>query len=346
MQSEVLKKRWDLIFAEVSDSSLSAWQEVLQNLSNENAIFFKQATDDTLLKFCKLAQQNYPKQQSLYIEKILTLGGFRKKLLSENILLPTVVLTNGLKEKESFSQTEKQAIIQQIKMLSANLINEFAQKNKLKTQLQKRNIKAAKPTLDFNKTILKNLKNYQPATKKIIVEKLFFQPAKNKGYNEIVLLVDCSASMQNMLIEAILTADVIASLPKKQLRLFVFNEVCNELKLDHTELLHFLFDANLDGATNINRAVNSALATIQQPQETLFILLSDFINSEENNDYIEKLIHLKEKGATILPIVPANVNNFHFYDKKAISLFQEKKIRPIISVKEKIINEIIDRIIG
>jgi hypothetical protein len=82
--------------------------------------------------------------------------------------------------------------------------------------------------LDWRKTILRNLRHYDPATKQIIPEKLYSFNRERKKRKQIIVLVDSSASMSNSIVYAGIYACVLARLPSMKTNLVLFdNEIAD-----------------------------------------------------------------------------------------------------------------------
>ena len=131
--------------------------------------------------------------------------------------------------------------------------------------------------LDAWKTVRANLKNYDPATGQLGIEKLLFHARKRRhALWRVILLVDQSGSMLGSVVHAAIMGAIFGSVPEIDFRLVAFDTNV----VDMTEIAHdaveVLFGVQLGGGTLIEKAVGYASQLVKEPRRTLVVVLSDF----------------------------------------------------------------------
>lgn len=157
--------------------------------------------------------------------------------------------------------------------------------------------------IHWQKTILKNLKNFNPKLNAIIPEKIFGFGRKNNKMNELVLLVDQSGSMGNSMVFSSITAAALASLPSLKTHLISFDAQAVDLTPNINDPVSLLFAAQLSGGTDIGNALAYAHSKIQNPKKTTLILISDLFEGGDEKEmykYFALLNHL-QVNVIVLP---------------------------------------------
>lgn len=181
--------------------------------------------------------------------------------------------------------------------------------------------------MDWNTTILKNLKHYQPDYQTIIPEiKVGFGRKRQQQIKDIILCLDQSASMASSIVYASIFASVMASLPTLKTRLVAFDiEV-----LDLTELLEdpvdLIFGVQLGGGTDINKALKYCHEQITKPAETILVLISDLFEGGNLSQMQHRLIDLQSEGVQIIALLALNDEGIPSYDVNNAKFFAALQI--------------------
>ena len=158
--------------------------------------------------------------------------------------------------------------------------------------------------IHWQKTILKNLKNFNPKLNAIIPEKIFGFGKKTNKMNELVLLVDQSGSMGNSLVFSSITAAALASLPSLKTHLISFDAQAVDLTPYINDPVSLLFAAQLSGGTDIGNALAFAHSKIQNPKKTTLILISDLFEGGDEKEMYKYFALLKHLQVNVI-ILPA-----------------------------------------
>lgn len=158
--------------------------------------------------------------------------------------------------------------------------------------------------IHWQKTILKNLKNFQPDLNTIIPEKFFGFGRKVSKMNELVLLVDQSGSMGNSMVFSSITAAALASIPSLKTQLIAFDAQAVDLTPHIHDPVSLLFSAQLSGGTDIGNALAYAYSKIQNPNKTTLILVSDLYEGGDEKEMYKFFSILKQQQVKVI-VLPA-----------------------------------------
>ncbi|TXT57851.1 MAG: VWA_CoxE family protein [Candidatus Thorarchaeota archaeon] len=149
--------------------------------------------------------------------------------------------------------------------------------------------------LDLRRTIWKNLPYYDPKSKKLYINHLFYHhTAKLKRPKRIIVVVDQSGSMVDSMVQCSILASIFAGVPNVAVELLAFDTRI----IDLTPWVHDPFEAllrtQLGGGTNIYAALTEAASRVTNPKDTAIVLVTDFYEGGTSNvqlyDYIKSII--------------------------------------------------------
>jgi hypothetical protein len=157
--------------------------------------------------------------------------------------------------------------------------------------------------LDLNRTIWKNLINWNPDEQKLFVERLYYKhTAKKKTPTRMIVLVDQSGSMVDAMVQCTILASIFAGLPHVDVHLLAFDTRV----LDLTPWVHDPFEVllrtQLGGGTYIYSALQVAAEKILEPRNTALVLISDFYEGGDNQVLFDYIKSIKEAGSHFIPV--------------------------------------------
>ncbi|MBO5387361.1 MAG: VWA domain-containing protein [Lachnospiraceae bacterium] len=163
--------------------------------------------------------------------------------------------------------------------------------------------------LDIKKTIAKNLKNYDKDREKLILDRVYFNSRVRKYNNwRIVIAVDESGSMLDSVIHSAVTAGIFAKLPMLDTRLVIFDTNVVDLS-DHLDNpVETLMSVQLGGGTNIGQAVRYCEGLIDNPDKTIFVLITDLYEGGSVNELYATSRNIIESGAKMIVLTALDVN--------------------------------------
>jgi Mg-chelatase subunit ChlD len=160
--------------------------------------------------------------------------------------------------------------------------------------------------IDWNRTILANLRHWQADYHTVVPETLIGYARRTKtraDIDDVILCVDQSGSMAPSVVYASIFAAVLASLPVIATKLVCFD---TEI-VDHTPELEdpvsVLFGIQLGGGTDIDRALGYCQNQVDNPSKTHLILISDLYENGDERGMLRKVAALKQAGVNVIVLL-------------------------------------------
>jgi Mg-chelatase subunit ChlD len=157
--------------------------------------------------------------------------------------------------------------------------------------------------IDWDRTIRKNLRHYQPAYRTVIPETLLGQARRSSSLRDVVIAVDQSGSMAASVVYASVFAAVMASIRSVETRLVVFDTSVVDLTDLLEDPVEVLFGTQLGGGTDINRAVGYCQGLIRRPTDTIFVLISDLFEGGVERELLQRVSQLVGAGVTVIVLL-------------------------------------------
>lgn len=168
--------------------------------------------------------------------------------------------------------------------------------------------------IDWHRTIRANLKHYQPNYRTIIPELRIGYGRKRSSLRDIILCVDQSGSMATSVVYAGIFSAVLASLPAVKTRLVVFDTAVVDLTEMLQDPVEVLFGTQLGGGTDINQALAYCQGLVQQPQDTILVLISDLYEGGNQSEMRKRLGSLVASGVQLITLLALNDDGAPCYD--------------------------------
>ena len=169
--------------------------------------------------------------------------------------------------------------------------------------------------IDWDRTIRKNLHNYQADRGTIIAERLVGYSRKQSSLRDIVLCIDQSGSMAASVVYSSIFGAVLASLRAVTTRLVVFDTSVADLTEQLNDPVDVLFGAQLGGGTDINRAVTYCRQHITRPEKTIFILISDLYEGGVAEGLLRQTAEMISSGVTMICLLALSDGGTPCYDE-------------------------------
>ena len=168
--------------------------------------------------------------------------------------------------------------------------------------------------IDWRRTIYKNLKHYQPEHQTIIAEHLVGYGRKGQALRHVILLVDESGSMASSVVYAGVLGAVLASIRAVRTSLVVFDTAVVDLTAQLHDPVEVLFGTQLGGGTDINKALGYAQTLVQNPQDTVLVLISDLFEGGQRAEMLKKAAALRQSGVAMVALLALNDEGAPAYD--------------------------------
>ena len=218
-----------------------------------------------------------------------------------------------LQLKGSMNRSVLQEAERIVKVVVQELMEKLEQRIKIgiigKLNRNSESVIKSSRNLDIKKTIAKNLKNYDKDREKLILDRVYFNSRVRKYNNwRIVIAVDESGSMLDSVIHSAVTAGIFAKLPMLDTRLVIFDTNVVDLS-DHLDNpVETLMSVQLGGGTNIGQAVRYCEGLIDNPDKTIFVLITDLYEGGSVNELYATSRNIIESGAKMIVLTALDVN--------------------------------------
>lgn len=165
-------------------------------------------------------------------------------------------------------------------------------------------------------TIKANLRHYDPASQRIVVQhpKFFARNALAVQW-DIILLIDQSGSMAGSVLHAAVLAGILAGVPSYRLKIVVFDTACVDLTGLNADPVELLMKVQLGGGTDIGQAVRFAAGLVERPDKTVVALISDFYEGGSPGALLRAVQSLIEDRVTMIGLAALDEDCAVAYDK-------------------------------
>jgi Mg-chelatase subunit ChlD len=158
--------------------------------------------------------------------------------------------------------------------------------------------------IDWNRTIAANLKHYQPEHGTVVPERLVgYARRARRVERRIILCIDQSGSMAESVVYSSVFGAVLASLRSVETRLVVFDTAVVDLTEELDDPVDVLFGVQLGGGTDINQALAYCEGLIEQPGETILVLISDLFEGGIAEEMVRRAASIVASGATMVALL-------------------------------------------
>jgi len=173
-----------------------------------------------------------------------------------------------------------------------------------------------KGKLDWKRTILTNLKNYQTEEKLLIPQHFYRYHSFTPKLSRLILAVDQSGSMANSVVHASIIACVLAGIPAFKTNLVVFDTEVLDLTAELSDPVSLLFSVQLGGGTHIAKALKYCQTLVTHPAETTLILISDLYEGDLVDNMFGVIQSMQREGVKIVSLLSLDNEGIPSFDKK------------------------------
>ncbi|MGZ9584363.1 VWA domain-containing protein [Paenibacillus marinisediminis] len=172
--------------------------------------------------------------------------------------------------------------------------------------------------IDWKRTIQRNLKHYDSDRRQLIPEKFYyFDRARRSKEWTVIVDIDQSGSMADSIIWASIVGSIFASMPSLSTRVVVFDtEVVDLTEQCSNDPVDMLFGIQLGGGTDIHKSVAYCEQFIDNPNKTLFIIVSDLYEGGNRAGLIRRMRELREAGVRTMCLLALSDEGKPFYDEQ------------------------------
>jgi len=220
---------------------------------------------------------------------------------------------------EQTKETARELIATVVEEIKSRLENDIQQAVKgALNRKQRTPLGSGAQSIDWKYTIQRNLKNYDRERKVVIPERFYFYERERKSTNwTIILDIDQSGSMADSVIYASIIGSIFASLPALNTHVIAFDtEVVDLTEQCQDDPVDMLFGIQLGGGTDINRSLGYCKPFIENPDKTIFILISDLYENGNEAAMMRKMKELKEDGVKVISLLALSDDGVPSYDER------------------------------
>jgi len=160
--------------------------------------------------------------------------------------------------------------------------------------------------IDWNATILKNLRHYQPEYRTIIPETRIGFAHKRRELRDVIICLDQSGSMSTSLVFSGVYASVMSTISSLRTRLVAFDTAVADLSDRLYDPVEVLFGLQLGGGTDINRALTYCQRLVERPADTYLIMITDLEEGGNMMQMRRRFLEIKQSGVEVIVLLALN----------------------------------------
>ncbi|MGH7140525.1 MAG: VWA domain-containing protein [Pirellulales bacterium] len=209
--------------------------------------------------------------------------------------------------------THRDLMNEKTRVLARKIIDQVVEqlKKKLKVQIEpaisgairrdKHSPRRVYRNLDLRRTVRRNLRHFDAASSKLLVDRLYFHAAERKSRPwHIIVAVDQSGSMLDSAIYSAVMASIFAGLPSVRTSLFLFDTEIADLTDEVGQPVDVLLSIQLGGGTDITKALQYAYQLVRQPARTIVVLVTDFYEGRPERELVKQVKDMAQAGIRMI----------------------------------------------
>lgn len=193
--------------------------------------------------------------------------------------------------------------------------------------------------LDVRTTLRRNLKNYDPDSGKLLVDRVFFYAAEQKKKPwHIVVVVDQSGSMMESTVFSAIMASIFAELPAMKTSLILYDTRVVDLSDKLGQPVDVLMKVQLGGGNDTALALKYATNLIRQPARTILVLISDFYEGDgpAEKAMVDQVKYLGDCGVRLIGLAALGYDARPFYNKPTATKLKKVGMDVLVCTPEKL----------
>lgn len=175
--------------------------------------------------------------------------------------------------------------------------------------------------IDWHRTIRANLRHYQPDYQTVIPETRIGFGHKRAALRNIILCIDQSGSMGTSVVYSGIFAAALASIPAIRTQMVVFDTAVVDLTEKMNDPVDLLFGVQLGGGTDINQALTYCQTLVQQPHDTILVLISDLFEGGNQAEMLKRVASFVASGVQMITLLALNDSGAPIFDHQVAAKF-------------------------
>lgn len=254
--------------------------------------------------------------ERFHIDELVTNIEVLQRVAPSAALLEAVLKTKHLMNPEVLTAARRivDAVVQALMEKLAGELRTAFGKHRQSTRQRPR---GASRDLDARLTVRRNLRRYDPASRKLLVGQPWFHCRAQRHLErwQFILLVDQSGSMVSSVIHSAVTAACLSTLPGIKTHFVAFDTQIVDLSEQISDPVEALLQVQLGGGTDIGMAVQYAAELIEVPARAIVIVVSDFFEGADESKLIRLVGALRAQGTRVLGLAALDENAAPAFDR-------------------------------
>ncbi len=327
---EQVINRWRLILGKQSEQEMvfQGSEREIQNLEDmENLLeyLYEQAAGEDVrqgerkgglgksnlnaAKWITKVRKLFPKQTAEILEKQALEEFHMTELLTDKKVLeqiqPDMHLLKTILQLKHLMKGEVLETAKQIAQKVADQLREKLENSVRRSILGRIDRNSSSPVhsarnLDMKKTIRKNLKHYDPETKQLVLQEIYFSNRVKKYSTwNVIIAIDESGSMLGSVIYSAVMAQIISKLPFAEVKLIIFDTSVVDLSGQAEDPAEILMSVQLGGGTDIGKALAYCEQLIETPSKTCILCVTDLYEGAPEKYLLNTSRNILESGAKL-----------------------------------------------
>ncbi len=251
----------------------------------------------------------FPKQTSEVLEKQALEEFHMTELLTDKKVLEQIQPDmNLLKTVLQLKHLMKGDVLETAKIIAQKVADQLREKleNDIKRSILGRiDRNSSSPVhsarnLDIKKTIRRNLKNYDPESKQLVLQDIYFNNRVKKYSTwRVIIAIDESGSMLGSVIYSAVMAQILSKLPFADVKLVIFDTNIVDLSGHAEDPAEILMSVQLGGGTDIGKALAYCERLIETPAKTCVLCVTDLYEGAPEKYLLNTSKNILESGAKL-----------------------------------------------
>ncbi len=228
-----------------------------------------------------------------------------------------------LKVLLSFHGRAKPEVKDKLREVADQVIREIVER--LRTQVQRafsgrrnrfrRSNVAAAANFDWRATVRANLRNYDPDSGRLIMDRILFNARERRRLPwRVILCVDQSGSMTDSLVYSAVMATILAGLPGVNVKMVLFDTSVVDVSDRVADPLETLLSVQLGGGTDIGRALTYCEGLVEDGERTVLVLISDFAEGASPRALYASAARLNEARVRLIGLSALDESGVAYFD--------------------------------
>jgi Mg-chelatase subunit ChlD len=175
--------------------------------------------------------------------------------------------------------------------------------------------------IDWDRTIRKNLKNYDAQRKTVVPDRVVGFARRRSSLRDVILCVDQSGSMASSVVYSSVFGAVMASMRAVTTKFVAFDTAVVDLTDELRDPVDLLFGTQLGGGTDINAALAYCQTLVRRPSQTILVLITDLYEGGDAKEMLQRAAQLVGAGVNVVCLLALDDRGAPSYDHANAAAF-------------------------